>query len=371
MEDGTVSSSARLPAAEGPRVQFGVERRWRYVSALAGGLMLHASVLWWGRLTPPAATVPGPAPVAALQIELEPERAATGRGGTPGPSHASGEERAAPVGKVAPKLAPLNRIVEPAAQRPVVGNTDDETAESPELTSPDLFALDAELSAAGESAPVSALKLAPVRTRVLRVPPNQLSSGAAELGQAGDRASSDHARGDGLAGRGGGAGNGSEGRLVKQDFAFGGSTGPFLGQVCFIPPGTHSVASVGACVVEVEFRTQTIDVSPRRFVEGFPGVTQRTEWFAVLYTGSFRTANSGRHHFRVVSDDGAYLVLDGRRVIDNDGQHGPASRGVTIRLDAGSHDFELHYFQGPREMLAIQLFVTAPGGEEQLLRDEI
>jgi hypothetical protein len=80
---------------------------------------------------------------------------------------------------------------------------------------------------------------------------------------------------------------------------------------------------------------------------------------------------AGLYHFRVVSDDGSYLELDGRRVIDNDGIHGPTSKGVSIHLEAGRHAFGLHYFQGPRDLVAVQLFVTPPGGQERLLRENL
>ena len=52
-----------------------------------------------------------------------------------------------------------------------------------------------------------------------------------------------------------------------------------------------------------------IDIAPRNFAEGFPGLSGRTEWFAVEYRGTICTTRAGKYVFRVLSDDGARLVF--------------------------------------------------------------
>ncbi len=44
---------------------------------------------------------------------------------------------------------------------------------------------------------------------------------------------------------------------------------------------------------------------------GFPGLTDRFEWFAMDYSGKFWIDRTGLYRFRLVSDDGAMLYVDG------------------------------------------------------------
>jgi hypothetical protein len=38
-----------------------------------------------------------------------------------------------------------------------------------------------------------------------------------------------------------------------------------------------------------------------------------------------------------------------------------------MALEAGEHSLFVNYYQGPRETIALQLFVTPPTGQERLL----
>jgi hypothetical protein len=51
-------------------------------------------------------------------------------------------------------------------------------------------------------------------------------------------------------------------------------------------------------------------------------------------------------------------------VLDNDGQHSPKSKEITVDLAKGDHDMVLEYFQGPRYHINLQVYATPPGGEE-------
>jgi hypothetical protein len=48
--------------------------------------------------------------------------------------------------------------------------------------------------------------------------------------------------------------------------------------------------------------------------------------FAIEYKGDFRVKTPGHYKFRLMSDDGARLFIDGKMVIDNDGVHAPSSK---------------------------------------------
>jgi hypothetical protein len=175
--------------------------------------------------------------------------------------------------------------------------------------------------------------------------------------------------GPGGPGRGWGYGNGN--RVVNNTFAFGGPQGAFRADVCFITANTRSLKTVTRCPREVTFFTNQINVSPRKFSIGFPGVTQRNEWFAIRYKGRFTVREPGQYTFRLVSDDGAMLYVDGYAIIDNDGIHPPRSQLGNMRLTAGDHKLFVSYFQGPRYDIALQLYVTPPGGRERILGPSI
>lgn len=174
-------------------------------------------------------------------------------------------------------------------------------------------------------------------------------------------------RGQGRYGGPGGPGGTGKAAFVDRDFAFGGTEGAFLGRMCFVPEDLRSLKELGACTTQLQFRTDSINVPPREFEQGFPGVSDRDEWFSILYTGTVMVQKEGLYAFRVLSDDGAVLHIDGKPVVDNDGLHGPISRIGRVTLSEGAHRLELWYFQGPRLLVALQVFVTPPGQGERLL----
>jgi len=107
--------------------------------------------------------------------------------------------------------------------------------------------------------------------------------------------------------------------------------------------------------------TSSLNVSPRRWKAGFPGVTKRFEWFAINYTGRFWIEAPGVYRFSLLSDDGSKLFVDDALVIDNDCQHPPLTRESAIELAGGIHHIRVAYFQGPRDCLALRLAVAGPG----------
>lgn len=108
------------------------------------------------------------------------------------------------------------------------------------------------------------------------------------------------------------------------------------------------------------------DVPQRAFTEGFPGVTNRFEWFAIDYQGPIYVPKSGIHGFRMASDDGSMLYIDGNVVINLDGLHAWAGRAGKVDLAEGEHQFRLSYMQGPRASLGLQLWVMPPGEKEKI-----
>jgi PA14 domain len=107
--------------------------------------------------------------------------------------------------------------------------------------------------------------------------------------------------------------------------------------------------------------TASLNVPPQNFLVGFPGVTDRFEWFAINYTGKFWIENPGKYRFSLLSDDGAKLYIDERLIVDNDGLHSPVAQEGTAKLAGGIHRLRVPYFQGPRTAVALVLQIAGPG----------
>ena len=107
--------------------------------------------------------------------------------------------------------------------------------------------------------------------------------------------------------------------------------------------------------------TASLNIPPQDFREGFPGVTKRSEWFAIDYTGRFWIEHAGRYTFILTSDDGARLSLDDQLIVDNDGTHAPEDATGSAGLSRGIHRIRVSYFQGPRFQVALVLRVAPPG----------
>jgi hypothetical protein len=94
---------------------------------------------------------------------------------------------------------------------------------------------------------------------------------------------------------------------------------------------------------------------------GLPG----SEWYAIDYRGTFFMPKDTRVKFFLLSDDGSRLYIDDRCVINNDGVHASAVRGVSVRIPEGPHRIRISYFQGPAPYVALALAVQLPGQGEK------
>ena len=76
------------------------------------------------------------------------------------------------------------------------------------------------------------------------------------------------------------------------------------------------------------------------------GVGARNEHYGVVMEGLLRIEKPGRYEFTTISDDGSALFVNGRRVVDNDGDHGPRSKSGDIELNPGLIPVRAEYFNG-------------------------
>ncbi len=138
------------------------------------------------------------------------------------------------------------------------------------------------------------------------------------------------------------------------------------GKIYFLDKTVRKFPDFTTMKSEGSIYTAKWDVPPRAFTEGFPGVTDRFEWFAIDYQGTIYVSKAGTYGFRMASDDGSMLYLDGKVVINLDGLHAWAGRAGKADLTEGEHPFRLSYMQGPRASLGLQLWVTPPSEKEKI-----
>jgi hypothetical protein len=168
--------------------------------------------------------------------------------------------------------------------------------------------------------------------------------------------------GPGASGGPGGSGAGWSAPAIRGHTAFGnGTRGALTGRVCFLPVGTLRISDVKSCAYVATVYTDTLDIPERQYSDGFPGVTDRSDWFLIDYTGEFTVTGYGTYVFRLHSDDGSYLYVDDALIIDNDGKHAPESRSGRVQLAVGVHRIKVRYAQ-TTDRMALQLFVRTPQG---------
>ena len=67
--------------------------------------------------------------------------------------------------------------------------------------------------------------------------------------------------------------------------------------------------------------------------------------FSASWSGWLLVLRSGPYRFQTTSDDGSWLYVDGRRIVDNGGQHIPIPAEGSVVLDRGVHAVRLEYNQ--------------------------
>jgi hypothetical protein len=107
-----------------------------------------------------------------------------------------------------------------------------------------------------------------------------------------------------------------------------------------------------------------LNITPRSFHEGFPGMGSTNEWFGMDIRFTVNIAETTTWELMLLADDGAVLSIDDENVIDNDGIHAPTPVATTVKLEKGLHNFRVRYFQGPGPDLALMLAYKKPGAAD-------
>jgi hypothetical protein len=155
---------------------------------------------------------------------------------------------------------------------------------------------------------------------------------------------------------------------ITAPIAFGnGKGGAFRGQIYVIPVGSEKLPNLATLVPFGTLYTDQLNIGSQEFTGGFPGLLAQDQWFAIRYEGNFSIPNEGGWTFKLISDDGAVLHIDGAKVIDNDGVHEATEKTASRVLKPGTHRLTLDYFQGAGKV-ALQLFIKGLGGKDTLLQ---
>ena len=146
-----------------------------------------------------------------------------------------------------------------------------------------------------------------------------------------------------------------------------------VGQVYVPGEAIFRMPDFDSLVPVYTFVTANLDVPRRYYTAGFPTPKMQSviENFAIRFRTELEINIPGVYVFELSSDDGSQLYIDGSLVVDNDGIHPTRSRQGRIRLGTGIHTVEIHYFQGPREAIALQWFYQPPNGTRQIVPPDV
>ncbi|MDT0270072.1 family 16 glycoside hydrolase [Streptomyces sp. DSM 44915] len=100
--------------------------------------------------------------------------------------------------------------------------------------------------------------------------------------------------------------------------------------------------------------------------EDFGGIGNN---FMAHVIGNIHVPEDGSYDFRIISDDGSRLSLNGTEIIENDRRQPPTAADGTAELTAGAHALRVDYFQGAYDK-ALRLEWKPPGAAEFALVPE-
>ena len=151
--------------------------------------------------------------------------------------------------------------------------------------------------------------------------------------------------------------------------AFGDSifiTNGLTGNIYLLPVNTIKLPDFDTMKPVNIIYADSINIPPRSWSAGFPGLRDRFEWFGIEYKGFFKARKEGEYLFRLLSDDGSKLFIDDSLIINNDGLHGAYAKIGKVKLDDSRHSIKIQYFQGPRYQVALQLFASINNSKEEI-----
>lgn len=92
----------------------------------------------------------------------------------------------------------------------------------------------------------------------------------------------------------------------------------------------------------------------------------RPENFGYRFTGQLRAPVSGEYAFALISDDGSKLYIDGKEVVDNDGEHAATEVHRSLQLTAGDHELSVLFFNAGGEF-GLRVGWQPPGAKREII----
>ena len=93
---------------------------------------------------------------------------------------------------------------------------------------------------------------------------------------------------------------------------------------------------------------------------------KRESNYALDFQGLIEIPNAGVYSFFTASDDGSFLWIDGKKIVDNGGWHGTVEKGGKVKLSPGPHKIRVYFFQGGGGH-SLQVLWQGPGIKKQVI----
>lgn len=117
-------------------------------------------------------------------------------------------------------------------------------------------------------------------------------------------------------------------------------------------------------------KTSEIETKGKRIKSGICekpelSMAQIPDHYGFIFSGFISVPEDGVYTFSTKSDDGSVLLIDGQKVVNNDGSHAEISAIGRIALKKGFHPYELLYFESYEgEALSVSWITPGTGKEE-------
>jgi hypothetical protein len=139
----------------------------------------------------------------------------------------------------------------------------------------------------------------------------------------------------------------------------------YVGLLFQLPENTAALPDLDSMTPLGQVTALTLDVPPRDWTQGFPGIPNLTTWFAIEFFAALNIPTTGTYYFRTSSDDGSKVYLDQQLVVNNDGVHAPKTADSTpLSLTQGEHELKIQWYQGPPVQIALQVYWKPPGASD-------
>jgi hypothetical protein len=136
------------------------------------------------------------------------------------------------------------------------------------------------------------------------------------------------------------------------------------GSFFVLPAGTQKLPDLATQAPNGVLFAKELNVAQKAMTGGFPGIDpNRNENFAIRWQAPLVVDTESDYAFRLVSDDGANVLIDDTLIVDNDGVHTAQEKAGPVHLVKGTHILTVDYFQGTGPV-ALQLFCKKAGGTE-------